>query len=374
MRFIHTADWQIGMKAAHVGSVGQQVREQRLKTARRVVEVAREQSADFLLVAGDTFENNAVDRVLVQRVADILADFPGPVYLLSGNHDPLSPGSVWEHPAWGSHSNLHILRTAAPLEIPGGVLYPCPIHEKYSQRDPTRWIDATSEERIAIGMGHGTVQGLQTEELDYPIARDAAERARLDYLAIGHWHSYASFPASDGVARLVYSGTHETTKFGERDSGNVLLVEIERRGAPPKITPIRTGGLNWRVLEADLAEAGDLERLRQQVEALDTPENMRQMLLDVRLRGIIHPQAQPELQRLRELLEARFFYGRIDDASLLPPPAEDWLEDLPVGLLRDVAEELRKLSAGGGNGSTASPQVARRALLELHRVLGEAQS
>jgi len=39
-RFIHTADWQIGMKAAHVGAVGQRVRAQRLKAAQRVVEVA----------------------------------------------------------------------------------------------------------------------------------------------------------------------------------------------------------------------------------------------------------------------------------------------------------------------------------------------
>jgi DNA repair exonuclease SbcCD nuclease subunit len=374
MRFIHTADWQIGMKAAHVGAVGQQVREQRLQSARRVIEVAKEHSADFVLVAGDTFENNAVDRVLVQRVADILAGFPGPVYILSGNHDPLSPGSVWEHPAWASHSNLHILRSAAPLEIPGGVLYPCPIVEKHSQRDPTRWIDASGESRIAIGIGHGTVQGLQTDDLDYPIARDAADRARLDYLAIGHWHSYASFPGEGGAARLVYSGTHETTKFGERDSGNVLLVEIERRGDVPRITPIRTGGLYWRIVEHELNEPGDLERLRRSIETLDTADNLRLTLANVRLRGFLYPQDQPELQRLRELLEARFFYGRIDDAALLPPPTNDWLESLPVGLLRDVAEELQKIAGGAADGSAASPAVARRAILELHRVLSEGQA
>ena len=373
MRFIHTADWQIGMKAAHVGSVGQQVRERRIQSARRVIEVAREHSVDFLLVAGDTFENNAVDRVLVQRVADILAGFPGPVYLLSGNHDPLSPGSVWEHPAWSSHANLHILRSPAPLEVAGGVLYPCPIFEKYSQRDPTRWIDASGESRIAVGIGHGTVQGLPTEELDYPIARDAADRAKLDYLAIGHWHSYASFPGADGIARLVYSGTHETTKFGERDSGNVLLVEIDARGTAPRITPIRTGGLRWRVVEGDLSEPGDLEQVRRNIETIDSPENMLLTLVDVRLRGILHPQAQGELQRLRELLEARFLFGRVEDSTLMPPPTDDWLEDLPVGLLRDVAEELRQVAAGTGNGTASSPAVARRALLELHRVLGEAQ-
>jgi len=30
MKFLHTADWQIGMRAAHVGAAGTRVREERL--------------------------------------------------------------------------------------------------------------------------------------------------------------------------------------------------------------------------------------------------------------------------------------------------------------------------------------------------------
>jgi DNA repair exonuclease SbcCD nuclease subunit len=96
MRFLHTADWQIGMRATQVGDAGQRVRDERLAAARRVVEVARNAGAEFILVAGDTFEDNGVDRVLVQKAADILAAFGGAVYLIPGNHDPLVPGSVWE--------------------------------------------------------------------------------------------------------------------------------------------------------------------------------------------------------------------------------------------------------------------------------------
>jgi DNA repair exonuclease SbcCD nuclease subunit len=70
MRFLHTADWQIGMKASHVGEAGTRVRDERVAAARRVVEVARDAGADFILVTGDTFEDNGVDRVLVQKVAD----------------------------------------------------------------------------------------------------------------------------------------------------------------------------------------------------------------------------------------------------------------------------------------------------------------
>lgn len=41
MKFIHTADWQIGMKAAALGDVGARVREERLAAGRRVIETAK---------------------------------------------------------------------------------------------------------------------------------------------------------------------------------------------------------------------------------------------------------------------------------------------------------------------------------------------
>src|SRR5262245_60894654 len=129
MKFLHTADWQLGMKAIHVGRAAQRVREERLAAAKRVVVAATEQHAEFIVVAGDTFEDNGVERLLVQKAADIFAAFPGDVFILPGNHDPLVPGSVWEHPAWALHANLHVLREAEPIAIAGGVLYPCPLLE-----------------------------------------------------------------------------------------------------------------------------------------------------------------------------------------------------------------------------------------------------
>src|SRR6266487_6847320 len=94
MKFLHTADWQSGMKAAHVGAAGQRVRDERLAAARRVVQAAKNANAEFILVAGDTFEDNGVDRVLIQKVADVLAGFSGPVYVIPAIALTLSSGSI----------------------------------------------------------------------------------------------------------------------------------------------------------------------------------------------------------------------------------------------------------------------------------------
>ena len=40
MKFLHTSDWQIGMKAESVGRMAERVREERLEAAKRVVQAA----------------------------------------------------------------------------------------------------------------------------------------------------------------------------------------------------------------------------------------------------------------------------------------------------------------------------------------------
>jgi hypothetical protein len=95
-----------------------------LESARRVIEEALREKVDFVVVAGDTFENNGVDRIKVREVAKILGGAGCPVYLISGNHDALTPGSVWEDAVWGEFPNVHVLRKAEPVEVGGAVVYP----------------------------------------------------------------------------------------------------------------------------------------------------------------------------------------------------------------------------------------------------------
>ena len=365
MKFIHTADWQVGMRAQSAGGAGSRVRDERLLAARRAVDAAASHAAEFIILAGDVFEDNAVDRLLVQKVADILAGFGGPVFIIPGNHDPLMPGSVWEHPAWRSSANVRVLRDEQPVDVPGGVAFPCPVREKHSGRIPTAWIHPERDGKVRLGIAHGTVEGVQIDEPDYPIPRDAAQQAALDYLALGHWHSHAQYPGPDGAARMAYSGTHEPTRFGERDSGSVLLVEIAGAGAAPAIAPVRTGCLTWCTLEEELRAEGDLARLRRKVEEMERPADT---LIEVRISGVLAAAERGELDHLGQIIASRFLTGRLDVSQLRPSPADDsWLGGLPPGIVREAATRLREAPAATGT----APEAATRALTELYAIAQE---
>jgi DNA repair exonuclease SbcCD nuclease subunit len=359
------------MKASHVGEAGSRVREERLEAARRVVEAARSAAAEFVLVAGDTFEDNGVDRILVQKVADLLAGFSGPVYIIPGNHDPLMPGCVWEHPSWKTSKNVRILKDEKAIELPGGTLFPCPIKAKHSGKDPTAWIPVEHSGGIRIGISHGTVEGIQLEEQDYPIARDAAARCGLDYLALGHWHSMATYAGPEGALRMAYSGTHETTSFGERDSGNVLMVEIAGPRSIPAVNSIRTGGLVWLRMEGELRAPGDADRLRERIENIASPGTT---LLDIPLFGLLSPLDREVIIHLEEILASRFLWARLDTTRIRPAPEDkNWVAGLPPGILREAAGRLQILAdpaCPGQRPEGGLPEVAARALLELYALIG----
>jgi DNA repair exonuclease SbcCD nuclease subunit len=367
MYFIHTADWQIGMRAVHAGSAAQEVRTARLSAAERVCSVASQEGVDFLLLAGDTFEDNSVDRQLIIQVAGILGSITIPVFVLPGNHDPLLPGSVWEHPVWKTCSNVTVLRERTPFKVPGGTLLPCPIFSRRSPEDPTSWIANDSADGICVVVAHGNAGELMAEDGGFPIAVDTPARTNADYVALGHWHSTVLF--SDGSAtRMAYSGTPEATRFGEADSGNILLVRIPVHGAPPQIETRKIGELRWERIGTGetITTPGKLEDIARKLAQMPDQEKT---LLDVVLSGLLFERDRDELPRIESAC-SRFLSARLDKSALRPAPNDDdWVRHLPAGAVRTTAAKLQQMASRPGE----TAEIATQALLELYTFAHEVQ-
>ena len=366
MKFLHTADWQMGRKAESLGNkAAERVRQARLDAAKRVIQVAQKNDAEMILFAGDMFEDNAVDRSLVRQTGEILKSFERPVFLIPGNHDPLVPGSVWGHSVWKENKNLHVIQTAKAIERENCILFPCPIQEKHSTKNPMAWMDDRQESaKICIGLAHGNVKNIP-EAKDFLIPVDAPSRYGLDYVALGHWHSYQTYADK----RMAYCGAHETTKFGEPDSGNVVLVEIAKRGASPILQSIPTGNLDWQTWEETIHQPGELESLTKKLDAVSKPSST---LLRIQLEGILFPEDQDHLNTIKEKLEAReFLYGSLNADERTPSPAghewNEWIKSLPP-VFQSAAKKLQEQAAQDPDVQERSK--AKQALLllfELHK-------
>ena len=367
MKFVHTADWHIGMKfSSFEPEQAKRARQARIEAGYRVVDLANQHQAEFILIAGDLFQDNAVDRKLVTETASILSRFHGQVFIIPGNHDPLVPGSVWDHsPSWKDYTNITVFRQSAPVDFHGCVLYPCVPTAKYNSNDPTAWIDASAQSRISVGIAHGNVDALKDEATDIPISVNAPDRAGLDYLALGHWHSPVLY-GQIGSQRMAYCGAHERGGFGEKDSGYALLVEIKERMAPPVIGRFQTGGLRWEKKDYNVGFQDDIIALGREVSGMGEPEKT---ILSLVISGFLFPDTMERLDLLALDWKKMFMSVSLDISRMRPAPQDDsWLENLPRGIVRDTAADLIEMAKQDGR----EGQVALEALMELYRMSHEA--
>lgn len=313
---IHSADWQIGLKADHVAAAAPAVRQARLAAARAVVAAASNPRADALVLAGDQFEDNLVEDGLVRQVVELLATCPVPVFVLPGNHDALTQDSVYRRRSWLERPpHLVLMDAPGPYPIPGtdALLLAAPVRQKKSFQDPTSSFPPAPEGgAVVIGVAHGSlaIEGKYSAD-DFPIPLDTASTRGVDYLALGHWHGCLVHRE-----RTAYSGTHETTSFGESRSGQALRVSIAGRGAVPAVSEVPTGQLSWQTRELPLDEqdpGGAVTQLRSWAEQLPSPGTV---LLRLQVRGTSTDEANRLLGELADDLGRRLLHVVLDRGDL----------------------------------------------------------
>ena len=163
-RFLHTSDWQLGM-TRHFLSEGAQERysQARFDAIRSMGRVATEEKCQFMLVCGDAFESNQVDRKTVARAMEALKEVSVPVFILPGNHDPLNAASVYRSSTFIERkpSQVQVVETSAPINIAEGVeLVGAPWMSKRPVANPIEEaINALvpTNKVTRICMGHGAV-------------------------------------------------------------------------------------------------------------------------------------------------------------------------------------------------------------------------
>jgi DNA repair exonuclease SbcCD nuclease subunit len=370
--FVHSADWQLGMVRAFLGPEAQaRYGQARIDAIERIGQVAAEAGAAFVVVAGDVFDANQVDRHIVLRACEALKTIQCPVYLLPGNHDSLEPGSVWTSPILAAHlpSHVEIVTDTTPrTPVPGVEVVGLPWRTRRPYADPMAelsQLEPTPDGVLRVAVGHGQVDIVAPENptiahIELAGLEAALADGRIHFAALGDHHSVNDVGTT---GRIWYSGTPEPTRPEETDPGKVLRVDLSADGC--EVTPIEVG--TWRLLEHIIEVDGDsaLDQLEEWLG--DRPDKARTV---VRL-GVSGTLSVAGLTRLEMLLDAHSeLYAAIQRRhkrwSLQVLPDDAALDSLSVsGPARAALDELR-LATGEGDG------VAADALALLHRLAGGA--
>lgn len=370
LRLLHTADWHLG-RGFPTFDAGDQITltRARLDVLDHILGAAEQHAVDAILCAGDLFDIPNPDREWWEPVAKKLATRTRRrTFLLPGNHDPLVPGSVYhpDHPfrralpSWvtivDSDDFSHPLNEFATLHA-----RPC--RSKAGQDDPALALPgrASGDDKIRIGLVHGSTFDAADCQINFPIAKEAAARRGFDYLAIGDTHSFRNVPP-DARPPVVYPGAPEATTFDEPGAGNVVVVFVTRN-RKVAFRPERVAYWTWS--ERTVQTLAELRALRSEPHLARA---VMRLILDLRLSAAEYEEAEAILRELKgdNAAHGRIGIMRLERNRMLldTEGIESSLEQLP-DVLRATFSYLKEREAG------EESDVARAALYHLYRLVRE---
>lgn len=360
-RFLHTADWQLGMTRHFLDSDAQpRYTAARIDAIAAMGRVIVEHGCEFVVVCGDVFESNLLGPRVVRRALAAMAGLRVPVFLLPGNHDPLDAASIYRSAVFTEHrpDNVVVLDRAGVVTVrPGVELVAAPWFGKVPRRDLVgqavqQLTPASGVRRIVVG--HGCVDVLSADPtnravIGTPGLVGALDSGLIDYVALGDRHSTTA--VADRA--IWYAGTPEATDYDELDPGNVLVVTIGA-GRQAQVAPVRVGSWRFADLDRRLESDADLAELATELAGFPAKERTA---LRLSLTGTLSLAQQLRLEELldhhREVYGAIEVWGKRSELTVVVDPRE--LTELGVGgfAAAAVAELAESAARGGQQGATA---------------------
>jgi DNA repair exonuclease SbcCD nuclease subunit len=374
MRFVHTADWQLGMTRYFLNGDAQP----RYSAARREVVVclgalARDTGAEFVVVAGDVFEDNQLEPRVISQSLEAMRAIGIPVYLLPGNHDPLDASSIYTSPLFVAEcpQNVTVLDRAGVHQVrPGLQLVAAPWRSKFPTSDPVAGVldELPADGTTRIVVGHGAVDILVPDKDRASLIRlqaleAAIARGAVHYVALGDKHSRMQVGST---GRVWYSGSPEVTNYDdiEPDPGHVLVVDIDGNGAV-HVDARRVGSWRFVSLHRSVDNSRDVADLDINLDLMpDKERTVMRLGLSGSLTVTDKATLDACLDKYARLFAALLPWDKRTDIAVVPADGE--FDDLGIGGFAACAvDELVATARSGGDDA----DDARDALALLLRLV-----
>ncbi|MDT5275944.1 MAG: hypothetical protein QOG95_2876 [Mycobacterium sp.] len=377
MRFVHTADWQLGMTRHFLAGEAQP----RYSAARRdavagLRALAADVGAEFVVVAGDVYEHNQLAPPVISQSLEAMRAIGIPVYLLPGNHDPLDASSVYTSALFTAEcpANVTVLDRPGIHEVrPGLQIVAAPWRSKAPTTDlvadvlrDLKRLPADGVTRVLVA--HGGVDVLDPDPTKPSLIRlagleDALARGAVHYVALGDKHSVTEVGSS---GRVWYSGSPEVTNYDdvEPDPGHVLVVDLDETD-PQRSVCVETPQVGrWRF--GTLRRAVDNSRDIADLDLnLDLMADKDRTVLRLALIGSLTVTDRAALDACLDKYSRLFASLRVWDShsDLAVIPADGEFTDLGIGGFAAAAVEELVATARTGDSETAGDAQAALALL-----------
>lgn len=202
-------------------------REELLDTFKNVIDFARKERADLLLLTGDLFDSKRVTKKTLDFISQSLASFEGRVFISPGNHDPYVERGIYAN--LDLPRNTHVFKDYEEIYIEELDCVVCGggFREDFCHENMLNGVIAPVGPSIKIMVMHGEVTS--GENPYNPISKESIRRSGFNYVALGHRHDFSGI-IIEGETKYAYAGIPEGRGFDEMGDKGVIFGKIHGHG------------------------------------------------------------------------------------------------------------------------------------------------
>ncbi len=227
IKIFHTGDNHLDSAFARLSlSERERERARQRKLFEKMMNYAKDESYDLVLISGDLFDSPTVSPETEQAVIGAFSRLDCPVVISPGNHDPYSRVALYSSDKLPENVYIFNSSELQVIELDGLSASVCGyafMGDEYSEPP----LDGASLDSLCgtkLLCAHGEL-GVTASKYA-PISLGSLEEAGFRYAALGHIHKRTD-PIRIGDGFAAYCGFPEGRAFDEEGEGGALSVTIE---------------------------------------------------------------------------------------------------------------------------------------------------
>lgn len=311
MKIIHCADLHLDSKMS-TNLSREQAKERRnelLRTFAHMVDFAAKNDVRVIMIAGDMFDTRNVSVMARNTVRDLIVSNPKIDFIyLRGNHDNDNFLSKLEE----IPSNLKLFNDPFSSYTYGKITISGLALQAYHSL-------VLSHDTYNIVMMHG--------QIGDEINLNELKNKNIDYLALGHVHSYQS-DALDARGTYCYSGCLEGRGFDECGDKGFVLLDIDEKALTAKMDFQAIASRTLHTLSVDVTGVESTNEAAKRIEAeINKTHYPSRSLIKIVLTGEIDVESELSCDYLQEMFLEYFYYIKIEDATKILVNFSDYEKD-----------------------------------------------
>ncbi len=326
LKILHASDFHLDSPFQRLSIEQAQQRRRELRELPvSLMNLAREEAVDLILLPGDLFDGERVYPETIEALMAALGGTEVPVVIAPGNHDCVNGNSPYLTAKWPENVHIFTRPEMDAFEFPelNCVVHGCAFVTPHRTDEPLRGFSVPEDGKLRLLCVHGEV-GLGGNYGAIPPV--ALSQSGAAYAALGHIHACSGLQWAGDTA-WAYPGCPEGRGFDELGPKGALVVTIGDSGVSAEFKPLCRR--QYRI------ETVDVSRFKETLPSLAGED-----LICILITG--ESSRTPDLQFLTALAESHFFYAELRDETTLPQDL--WAraeEDNLTGLfLREMRRRL----------------------------------